>query len=101
MRVKVRNRLPAAAMSKPAADVSTYRCTDVTYEAVGSNDGGDSSYSGSVVNYELGFAGVGTSTKTSSAAHPPVRPCRPGRQRGQRAPSSLQVTGQPRRRRLP
>ena len=36
--VTVNNRLPVAMISQPSGPITTYRCTDVTFAAGGSND---------------------------------------------------------------
>lgn len=69
VRIEVLNRLPTAVMAQPADPVTTNMCTDVTFDATGSNDDGDTGYGGgTIVSYEWDY-GDGTSASLQSVSH--------------------------------
>ena len=68
-RVLVENRPPTAVISAPSNGSSTYRCTNMTFGATGSNDSGDSSFGGSVASYKWDYGDGTTSTRASAANH--------------------------------
>lgn len=68
VRVEVRNRPPTAVIASPASPVSTNMCTDVAFDASGSNDDGDAAYGGTVTSYRWSY-GDGTSAAVPTAAH--------------------------------
>ncbi len=67
VRVTVNNRPPIGVISEPTGPITTYRCTDVTFAAVGSNDDGDAPYGGTVDIYQW-FYGEGNSDGLTSPA---------------------------------
>lgn len=67
-RVKVTNRKPTAAISSPAANLSTYQCTPITFAGTGSNDSGDAPYGGSIAKYYWDY-GDGRSATVNSVSH--------------------------------
>lgn len=67
-RIKVTNRKPTAVISSPAANVSTYQCTPITFAGTGSNDSGDASYGGAIAKYHWDY-GDGRTGTVNTVSH--------------------------------
>ncbi len=69
VRIKVLNRLPTAVMHQPANPLTTNMCTDVTFDATGSNDAGDVGHGGgTIVSHEWDY-GDGASASIPAVSH--------------------------------